>query len=307
VLSPRLERVIQAEVRQIATFDDERSARLFADVLCARAIDTDVSRSKAGSWDVWVLEEQHVEASRAAYAAFDANPLAPEHVEAGGCVERKQRQQVVVERKSRHEVIEVRRRLPSSQVPLGRTTVALVIVCVAVFLIVQIGSRDDIAGLLYIGTRDEPWPFARVASGQVWRLITPIFLHMNMIHILFNMWMLVDIGFALEARLRAARYAGLIVVTAAFSNAAQYFVVGSPFFGGMSGVLYALFGYAWIRGRLDPTLGLSIPNPTVVALGIWMVLGFTGAVGNVANFAHLGGLVSGAVLGGLAALIARKR
>jgi GlpG protein len=292
-------------VRQVATFDDERSARLFADVLCARAIDTDISRSKAGSWDVWVLEEQHVEVSRAAYAAFDANPSAPEHLEAAGCVERKHRQQEVVERKSRHEVIEVRRRFPGSQVPIGRVTAALVIVSVAGYLIVKVGQREDLARLLFVGGPEEPWPFALVLSGQVWRLITPIFLHMGMLHILFNMWMLVDIGFALESRLRALRYTGLVVVTAAFSNAAQYFVVG-PFFGGMSGVLYALFGYAWIRGRLDPTFGLGIPNQTVVALGIWMVLGFTGAIGNAANFAHLGGLVSGAALGGLAALSARR-
>jgi GlpG protein len=293
-------------VRQVATFDDERSARLFADVLCARAIDTDVSRSKAGSWDVWVLEEQHVEASRAAYAAFDANPTAPEHVEAEGCVERKQRQQEVVERKSRHEVIEVRRRLGGSPVRVGPITVSLVILSVAVYLVVQVGHRDDVARLLYVGLPGEPWPFALVMSGEVWRVITPIFLHMNMLHILFNMWMLIDIGFALESRLGALRYIGLVAVTAALSNAAQYFVVGSPFFGGMSGVLYALFGYAWIRGRLDPTLGLSVPNGTVVALGIWLVLGFTGTIGNVANLAHLGGLVSGAALGALAALLTRR-
>jgi GlpG protein len=294
-------------VRQVATFDDERSARLFADVLCARAIDTDISRSKAGSWDVWVLEEQHVEASRAAYASFDANPTAPEHVEAEGCVERKHRQQEVVERKSRHEVIEVRRRLGGSQVPIGRVTVALLIVCAAMFLIIQVGHRDDIARVLFIGTADEPWFFARVMSGQIWRLITPIFMHMGWIHILFNMWMLFDIGFALESRLGALRYASLVAVTAAFSNAAQYVVVGSPYFGGMSGVIYALFGYAWIRGRADQTFGLTIPNPTVVILGIWLVLGFLGRTGsNVANLAHLGGLVSGAALGGLAALMARR-
>ena len=291
-------------MRQIATFDDERSARLFADVLCSRSIETDVSRSKAGSWDVWVLEEQHVEASRAAYAAFDANPSAPEHLEVAGCVDRKMRQQEAVERKSRHEVIQVRRRFTQSSIrPI---TVALLLASVAITLVDKLGQRVDVAALLYIGLPFEPWPFFLVMSGQVWRLITPIFLHQGLLHILFNMWMLVDIGFVLESRLGTLRYTLLVLFTAAFSNAAQYFIVGSPLFGGMSGVLYALFGYTWIRGHLDPTFGLGIPNPTVVALGVWMVLGFTGAIGNIANLAHLGGLVSGAVLGGLSALVARR-
>lgn len=294
-------------MRQIATFEDERTARLFADVLCARSIETDVSRSRAGSWDVWVLEEKNVEASRAAYAAFDADPTAPEHLEAAGCVERKVRAQEVVERKSRHEVIDVRRRLPITEMHVGRITVALVAVCVALYLVIKVAHRDDVARLLYIGLAGEPRPFALVLGGEVWRLITPIFMHGGVIHILFNMWMLVDIGFVLEWRLRPLRYIGLVVATAVFSNAAQYLIQGSPYFGGMSGVLYGLFGYAWVRGHVDSTFGLAIPNSTVVALFVWMVLGFTGTLGNVANFAHLGGLVSGAALGALAAVAARRR
>jgi GlpG protein len=77
-------------------------------------------------------------------------------------------------------------------------------------------------------------------------------------------------------------------------------------FGGMSGVLYALFGYIWVRGRLDSSLGLAMPPNTATILLVWLGLGFTGALGNVANVAHLGGLVSGALMGALAALRARR-
>src|SRR4029450_246746 len=108
-------------------------------------------------------------------------------------------------------------------------------------------------------------------------------------------WLL-DLGSALESRLGALRYVALVLLTAAFSNASQYLFAGSPFFGGMSGVRYALFGYMWIRGRLDSTFGLAMPESTIVILLVLLVVGFTGLLGNTANIAHLGGLVSGAAL-----------
>jgi GlpG protein len=292
-------------MRQVATFEDERSARLFADVLCARAIDTEVSRARSGSWDVWVHEEKHVEASRAAYAAFDANPSAAEHLEAAGCVEKKARQQVVVERKSRHEVIDVRRRFPGGDASFGKVSIGLVLASVALTLIVYYGHRVEIGYVLSVGGPTESRPFEDVLRGQLWRLVTPIFLHQGALHLLFNMWWLVDLGSALESRLGPVRYLGIVLFSAVLSNAAQYALVG-PAFGGMSGVLYALFGYLWVRGRLDTTFGLAMPNGTAVALMVWLVLGFVGVIGNVANVCHIGGLVVGAALGALASVRARR-
>ena len=95
-------------MREIASFPEEKTAKLFADVLCSRNIDTEISRSREGGFVVWVLEERHVEASRAAWAAFDANPEAPEHTAAAGCVDKKTRKEEVEQRRSRHEIINVR-------------------------------------------------------------------------------------------------------------------------------------------------------------------------------------------------------
>jgi len=98
----------------------------------------------------------------------------------------------------------------------------------------------------------------------------------------------------------------LVLISAVFSNAAQYVVAQNPYFGGMSGVLYALFGYVWVRGRLDPTMGIAIPRSTVIVLIAWLMLGFANVLGPVANYAHLGGLVVGAMLGGLATVRNRR-
>jgi GlpG protein len=75
----------------------------------------------------------------------------------------------------------------------------------------------------------------------------------------------------------------------------------------MSGVVYGLFGYFWLRGRLDPSFGVNLQRSTVVILVGWMILGFVARdVMRMANWAHLGGLVVGMAWGALAALRARR-
>jgi GlpG protein len=293
-------------MREIASFEDERTAKAFADVLCARNIGTEVSEKRAGGFAVWVLEEGDLEASRAAWAAFDADPSSPEVAAAAGCRDAKRREREAAERKVRSEVIDVRRNL--RVVPSGpaTATLALVMVSVGVTLLTTLSKREDLVSILSIGTGSEPSPFYLVAHGQVWRLVTPIFVHYGLLHIFFNMWWLMDLGSVIEHRIGTARFVLLVLVTAVFSNAAQYWVTGSPFFGGMSGVLYALFGYLWVRGRFDPVMGLAIRQSTAVVLMLWLVLGFTGSLGNVANIAHLGGLLSGALLGARAAFSSRR-
>ncbi|MEZ6080712.1 MAG: rhomboid family intramembrane serine protease [Pirellulaceae bacterium] len=73
---------------------------------------------------------------------------------------------------------------------------------------------------------------------------------------------------------------------------------GSPAFGGISGVLYGLFGYVWVRSSLDPSLGISIPFPIVVIFVGMIVVGLSGVVPNwqFADLCHLGGLLIGSAV-----------
>lgn len=295
-------------MREIASFPDEKAAKLFADVLCTRSIETEISRARDGGFVVWVLEERHVEVSRAAWAAFDANPEAPEHTAAAGCVDRKLRKEEVEQRRSRHEIINVRSTWGATAGGRARFTVVLIAVSVGVTLLTSFGNRQDLFYRLAIGTPEEVMvgrQFAHVLHGEVWRLITPIFLHLDIFHILFNMWWLFDLGTVIESRIGTVRFVFLIILSAVLSNVAQYAWAGSPAFGGMSGIIYALFGYVWVRGKLDPPFGLVLPPATAVILMVWMLLGFIGKAGNVANFTHLGGLVVGGIIGATAALVAR--
>jgi GlpG protein len=142
--------------------------------------------------------------------------------------------------------------------------------------------------------------------GEFWRLLTPIFLHFGIIHILFNMMWLYQLGCMIEARQGSLTLLLLVVVTGIISNVAQYAVAG-PEFGGMSGVVYALAGYVWMRGKHDRASGLGLDRQSITILLVWLVVCFTGLVGPVANYAHLAGLVSGMAIGRVSAYFAMRK
>jgi GlpG protein len=135
----------------------------------------------------------------------------------------------------------------------------------------------------------------------VWRLVTPIFLHFGILHLLFNMYMLYDFGRLVEGRRGTLRFGLLVLVIAALSNYGQFYFMfldrTYPSFGGMSGVIYGLFGYAWMKSRYEPTAEIFVHPNTVVLLIIWFILCLVGVIPNVANWAHGVGLAVGMAIG----------
>jgi GlpG protein len=89
-------------------------------------------------------------------------------------------------------------------------------------------------------------------------------------------------------------YLSFFVVVGIASNLAQYLITQNPLFGGLSGLIYGLFGYVWIRGRLDPSFP-SMHKNTVIMMLAWYVICWTGIFGQIANWAHTAGLVLGVV------------
>ncbi|MDF1693977.1 MAG: rhomboid family intramembrane serine protease [Zhongshania sp.] len=149
------------------------------------------------------------------------------------------------------------------------------------------------------------WP-----KGQLWRLITPAFLHFGLMHIVFNSLWLWELGGMIERRQGAVRILGLVLLIAAGSNIAQA-MTGVSLFGGMSGVIYGLLGYIVVWNRLRPATPFPLVNGVAVVMVVWLLVcmaGFTEllGLGAVANTAHLSGLVLGLILGLAAALLDRK-
>jgi GlpG protein len=178
---------------------------------------------------------------------------------------------------------------------------------------------DSPTGHLGESVGDFVWKFESpglepILHGEVWRLVTPIFIHIGIWHLVFNMYCLYSMGGAIERQRGRLRYVSLILFLAILSNLCQYFLgrpdLGVsiplpdhvPAFGGMSGVIYGLFGYIWIKARFQPELGLSISPRTITILMIWFFLCMTPwmrlLIGTgVANVAHASGLIAGMLVG----------
>ena len=103
----------------------------------------------------------------------------------------------------------------------------------------------------------------------------------------------------------------VIMVIGLGSNIAQFMYADVAIFGGMSGVIYGLLGYGWIWSLVLPEQSLHIPKAVIIFMLVWLVLCFMGfaslmGVGDVANAAHLGGLIMGMLMGLGAGLIEKS-
>ncbi len=185
---------------------------------------------------------------------------------------------------------------PRSRLPV--VTVVLIAVSVAVSLL----SGFHLVPSLMISTDRG---LGQIMSGQVWRLVTPMFIHLGVLHILFNMMWLWDLGRLIELLKGPVFLGALVLVTGMASNLAQFLVTGNPAFGGMSGVVYALLGYVWMQGKFNPRFGFELHQSTVIMMLVWYVLCWTGLLGPIANWAHTAGLLLGVAWGYIDAQRAR--
>jgi GlpG protein len=175
-------------------------------------------------------------------------------------------------------------------------TIILIGISIAVAIFSQLGSSEQLLNYLFI-TDPNTGGFEAISSGEVWRLLTPIFIHFGIMHIVFNMLWMWDLGRMVEWRCGPLFLGSFVVVVGIASNLAQFVMQGSPYFGGMSGVIYGLLGFAWMQGKYNPRFGFVLNKGTVGMMLIWFVLCWTGLLGSIANWAHTTGLLIGTAWG----------
>jgi GlpG protein len=152
---------------------------------------------------------------------------------------------------------------------------------------------------------------ATLASGQWWRLLTPMLIHFGWLHLAMNSLWYWELGRRIEFRQGAIGLLGLTLLFALASNFAQYWWAGPSLFGGLSGVLYGLLGHCWIYQRLAPNPAYRLPPGVLAMMLAWLLICMTGIFellqfGAIANAAHLGGLLSGCLTGLLGGMLARR-
>ncbi len=285
-------------MRLIGHLANESAARIFGDYLYVQGIENQIESQSQDGWAVWIIDEDKIQRAERLLEDFQRNPQDKKYDEEAK-IAAERRAEADKERAAYEKRVRGRRHLfrPLTGYGFGPLTFVLIAASIAVFIFSRFATDFEPVASLFISEYARGDAFLpEVRHGQIWRLFTPVLLHFSFMHILFNMWWLKDLGSMIEGRQSTWHLAALVVIIAGFSNFAQYFISG-PIFGGMSGVVYGLLGYIWIRGKLDPGSGLFLHQTTVVMMLIWFVLCYTGWVGHVANTAHAAGLGLGMAWG----------
>ena len=289
-------------MRPIGTLPDAKAVAVFGDFLVANRIASQMDNETDGSFTVWIRDDDQVSAGSAFLAEYLASPTADKFRNAAQGAES-------VRRAEAEDLETYRRRIRTADglfpkkggYGVGILSYLLIAVCVGVALYTMLGSNRAAVEWMFIDDPRATSFLAKVRQGEVWRLITPIFLHFGPLHLVFNMYWIYQLGCMIEARRGVGTLAMLVILVGLGSNLAQYAVTDRANFGGMSGVVYGLIGYVWMRGIYDRASGVFLDQRSLVISLVWLVACFTGMLGPVANWAHLSGLILGMAFGRLTA------
>lgn len=301
----------------------EIEGQIEAEKFVAHLLTLDISTQletvpNTSKWEIWVREEDRLGEAGRELKAFEVNPNDAKYDEAVA----KARKILEEKEKARLEAIKNVRKIDTRSSPrhlaaggkLPPLTLTLFVLCLGIGLLTEVFSpssqgqgarvKDQLSFVSYEDyVKSDGDAAASLKKFELWRTITPIFIHIGVLHLAMNMFMLYSFGRLVERWIGTPMFALLVLVLAIvpnlFQGLAPEWMHGNPIFGGISGVLYGLLGFVWIRTTINPTHGFSIPFPImVVAIGL-IVVGLSGAIENwrLADLAHLGGLLVGSGFG----------
>jgi rhomboid protease GluP len=170
---------------------------------------------------------------------------------------------------------------------------------IAIFLLMALaGGSTNESTLMAFGVKSNP----EIARGEWWRFITPIFIHIGMLHLFFNSYALWIVGPQVEKLYGAARFVILYVLTGVAGVYASYFYHPQSVSAGASGAIFGLFGVLLVfgvryRNSIPPFFKRAVGTGVLPVIVINLIIGFT--IPAIDNSAHIGGLLAGAALAAL--------
>ncbi len=185
-----------------------------------------------------------------------------------------------------------------------RVTAILVLLDVAIFAAMSAHGAVGTDTLVAFGAKVAPLIFD---LGEFWRLFTANAVHVDMLHIAFNLLVFFNVGGALENAFRTADYLVLVVASALGTTLSSLLFSANAITAGASGIVYGTLGAAVVFGIKYRDI---LPRRYRRLLGEWAIppvlaflyIGWIQKSG-VDNFGHLGGLAAGV----LTALLLKPR
>lgn len=291
-------------MRQVGSLADQQAAVRFTAFLVVQGTDAIVEKDPTG-WAIWVREENHINEAREAFQEFQRNPQDARYngVEQQAINWRRDEQRRREE--SRKNVVTMSQHWRTGMARRAPATFILIAVCVLASIFTDFANNKENWRQLSFTDQSELSGepsfsgdgdlFGAIGEGEVWRLITPIFVHGSWMHLVFNVYWAWVLGSQIENKKGTLTYLYLVLVSAIVSNVAQA-TIDTPYFLGFSGVGYALFGYVWMKSTFEPASGISIDRLNSALFIIWFFLGLAKLM-PVANVAHGVGLAVGVLWG----------
>jgi rhomboid protease GluP len=209
---------------------------------------------------------------------------------------------------SSEEVPQFYIRLSSPLVTRGLLGILLALFVVSVLLSLWIfGSwtsltRTDLRVLILLGAKVDEL----VAEGQLWRLLTAVFLHSGVIHLLFNLYALYTLGPLLEGYIGHLRFLAVFFISGLYGSLLSYAFSGSISVGA-SGAIFGLLGATtvfFLRYRQHfGDQGRAVLQNMLLVLALNLLIGFSASF--IDNWGHIGGLIGGGL--GMAGILPQYR
>jgi membrane associated rhomboid family serine protease len=176
---------------------------------------------------------------------------------------------------------------------IPRVTYALIVMNVIAFLTEQ-GQLSVFGSGIYGRVIDEGVLYrAAISEGhQYWRIVSSAFLHENLIHIGFNMYLLYMLGLMLEPAIGSVRFAAIYITSLLVGSFGVVFATNAPSLGA-SGAVFGLMGAAVVELRAR---NLSVMQSGIGGLIIINLI-FSVTAPNISLGAHVGGLIGGGLAG----------
>ena len=314
-------------MRKLHTFEQELDANRFTAVLTVNQVEAQVLRSNDNQWDLWIIDEDALSQAGKLLGEYQSNPDSPQIQMALAKAKKIQQQlkQEKAERIKQAKKIEVRTQfrdphhMMAAMQRKDTLTRKIILLCAIVFGASLVFQSQDGSQENFVRNALEA-QFQQISQGQIWRLITPVFVHgtgqeflFDFLHIFFNMYWMYWLGTRLEIQFGLKTYLGLFLIAGVASILVPLLTPETGLLGirglgggsvvGMSGVVYGVIGFGWCKMKMKPSVGMLI-TPFVLMLSIgWMLFGIVSAsssqgvgyISSISHLAHLVGLLTGAM------------
>lgn len=171
-------------------------------------------------------------------------------------------------------------------------TYALLALTTFIYLLQFLGQMINADLVTSLGIKDD----VLIRAGQIWRLITPVFLHASILHIAFNMYALFLFGRGIEARFGHRRFLLLYFLSGFAGNVLSFLLTPEQSLGASTAVFGLLAAEAVFliqnRQLLGRQVNRSLLNLFFIA-AVNLLIGFTTT--GVDNYGHLGGMLGGII------------